>query len=245
MSKQEILAKGLPAAAYGDFERNPRQFLAQRQRFALNTKRHQPRPRLDYSQTESAGNIISKATSAKLRNRQAAGGNHQGRSLQRASSRGKAKTIGMDNLPQRAIESNLDPGLGALVQQHFDNLACRTIAKQLSEGFFMIGDSMAFDQSDEIGWRVTAKGRLAKMWIDRKKPLRAHLAIGKITPPSTGNQDFRSHLRAMFKDANAPAPLAGGKGAHQAGRPRTNDHRVELFHLLKIIKRLLAKPGDC
>lgn len=53
------------------------------------------------------------------------------------------------------------------IEQHIDDLRCRTIAKQLPKRLFMIGNTVSLYQLYEIALRVTAQSRNAKMRVLR------------------------------------------------------------------------------
>src|SRR3954468_11055509 len=97
----------------------------------------------------------------------------------------------------------------------------------------MIGNSILFDESDEMLWRVASQCRLAKMRIGGKKILGAAMKVGEVATAAARNQDLLANAIGMIEYNNSAPALASLNRAHQASRTSAHHDGIE---------RLLHRP---
>jgi hypothetical protein len=92
---------------------------------------------------ELLGDLITETSGAQRRDRQAAGGDHQRLALDLTEG-GVEQITAFDLLDglNRRVHMQLDAGLIALGQEHFEDGAGFVIAKQLAEFFLVVGHGM-------------------------------------------------------------------------------------------------------
>jgi len=107
----------------------------------------------------------------------------------------------------------------------------RSIAEQLAKLFLVIGDAMLFDEAHEVGRSIAGKRRLGEVWIGRKKVLWARVQVGEVAAAAAGDQNLLADSVRAFEYQDAPAPLPGFNGTHQAsGSGSENNDVVFLIH---------------
>ena len=134
-------------------------------------QRHQGGPRLRHRQAELPGEAIAEIARAHFGNGFSARRNHQRAALHRfAVQEPQQKTFRRFlDLIDFAVQAQLRVGLPHFGKKKIDDLLGRSIAEQLAQGFFVIGDAVALDQRDEILRRVAAERRNAEMRIGGEK----------------------------------------------------------------------------
>ena len=135
--------------------------------------------------------------------------------------------FGTADFPNRNIGKSADACAAALFLQHRRNIARGTIAEKLAKSFFVIRDAILFDQSNEIGRRITGKRRLGKVRIGGNKIFRRAINVGEIAASAAGNQDLLARPVCTFQKRDAPSTLAGLDSAHQPRGPAPENQRVE------------------
>ena len=149
------------------------------------------------------------------------------------ASSGATKYTVVARWPKVEALSQISPGVAAFLLQHRRDVARRSIAEQLAELLLVVGNTMLFDEPNEIGWSIPGECRLGEMWIGRKKVFRAGVEVGEIAAATAGDQDLLADSIRAFKQQDPPAPLARFHGTHQAGSARSeNDDVVSLIHLI-------------
>ena len=213
--------------------RDAAQRLAKRQHVAGELQPYQARPWVDYSEPKAAREIVREAACSHFRNREPAGRDHQRR-------RGEAATVGLDAEAvgpgdRRNLMANaqIDRGRRALREQHRKDLARRSVAEELAQGFLVVADAMALDHRDEVALGVTAERGLAEVRVGRDEALGRDLQIGEVAAAAARDQNFGARLRAMFEQQHAPAAPPRANRAHQPGRSGAQHHDVKRLHRLR------------
>ena len=106
-----------------------------------------------------------------------------------------------------------------------------TVTEELAVFFLVEGDAVALYEIDEICRRIAGEGGPTEVWIFGDEMLRAGAEVGEIAPASAGDQDFLPSFCLVVQDGDTPALLSGLGGAHQARRPRSKNHNVEIVHV--------------
>ena len=118
------------------------------------------------SMTELARKVIAEAARSHARNRQAAGGDDQGRAFKRAGARlDKKSALSFFHILNVATRLYLHTCVGTFIEQHAHNLLGRNVAEQLAEFFLVPRNAVCIDQGDEIGRGKSGQRRLAIMRI--------------------------------------------------------------------------------
>src|SRR5690242_18457461 len=204
MGEQDVFAEALPAARYDRVQRDSAQRAAKRQHLARKSEPDQPRPRLDYSQSEAPREVVGEAARAQLGNRKPAGRDHQRRPDKPATFGLDTETVGAINGGYSITGPQIDGGRGTFREQHRQNLAGGAVAEELAQGFFVIADAMPLDHRDKVAFGVAAQRRPAKIRVSGEKALGCDLEIGEIAAAAAGDQNFFSRIRVMFEQQDAP-----------------------------------------
>jgi hypothetical protein len=128
----------------------------------------------------------------------------------------------------------VDSGFGALGEEHGDDFFCRTVAEELAEGFFVVGNAVFFDEGDEVLGRVTSESGAGEVWIGGKEAFGPRVEIGEVAAASAGDEDLLADAVGVVEDKDAASAAAGLEGAHQTGGSGPEDEHV----------CLLASAGD-
>ena len=115
-----------------------------------------------------------------------------------------------------AIHKYLHPGRPAFRFEHFRNVGRRAVAEKLAQGFFVVGNSVFFDQRNKIRRRVPRQRGLGKVRIRGNEILRPAINIREIAAPAAGNQNLFADAFGMFEHSHAPPALARLNRAHQS-----------------------------
>src|SRR5579863_5725097 len=125
------------------------------------------------------------------------------------------------------VQENTHSGGAAFFFEHTQNVARGTVAEELSQSFFVIGDAMLFDEGAEISGRVASQGRLRKVRIGGEKIIRLAAQVGEIATAAAGDENLFTQTVGMFEDGDAASAFAGFDGAHQAGCASAENKCVE------------------
>ena len=224
-----MASRKLCAVARDDcFQRDAGENLVDAQHLRGGLQRHQRGQPLGDPQAEALREVIGKAGRAHFRNREPAGRQHQRRRRERAVGRRHAKAIGAGNIGDGVAGPDIDVPARAFGEQHGDDGAGRVVAEQLSEGLFVIGDAMAFDQGDEISLGVAVQARICRNcgFPDRKRSAPIWRLV-KLQRPPPEIRIFSPTSLGMIEQQDLLAALARGQGAHQSGRASPDNDGVE------------------
>jgi hypothetical protein len=193
------------------------------------------------AQAELLGEAVAEVGGADLRDRQAAGGDHDpGRfdgtpvaiDLIATNASGIGFGGGKCDLPELARLPALDPACRAFGQQHVDDLLRRTIAKQLPLVLLVEGDAVLLHQFDELLWCIARQRRAAEIRVvaDEVALRRAHVevAVGEVGPAAARNADLLSDLFAVVDQQHLEPALARQAGAKKPGGTGTDHDDIEL-----------------
>lgn len=137
----------------------------------------------------------------------------------------------MANAGHRSAECKFDRAFRAFIHQHRDDLSRGTVAEQLAQRLFVIGNGMALDQIDKMLRRIIAERRSCEMGVCGQIALRRMGAggvdVGEIAPSAAGNEDFFARLVGMIDHQHMATALPGGCRAHQPGTAGAQYYRVK------------------
>src|ERR1700675_2066870 len=142
--------------------------------------------------------------------------------------RQNSESICLSHLMYGSIHDDSYTRLPAFFLQQGHDLACRSVAEQLSLMLLVIGNPVYLDQGNKVSGRVTRQRRLREMRIGRNKIFWPAIQVGEIVPAAARNQDLLADVLGALKHQHAATPLTCFDGAHQPGRARAQHDRVEL-----------------
>ena len=136
------------------------------------------------------------------------------------------------------VQKDSYSGIPAFGFEHCENVACGAVAEQLPQSFFVIGDTVLFDQRDEIGGRVAGQGGLGEVKIRGKKVFRLAVKVGEVAASTAGDENFLAQAVRMFEHGDTAAALTGFDGAHQGRRAAAENECIEgMGHWLMRVMR--------
>ena len=94
----------------------------------------------------------------------------------------------------RHCRRGLDVDAERFCQQHFDNLLGGAVAEKLAPVAFLIGNTMSFNQGDEVVLSIAGESRDAETRVLRKEVRGRSVEIGEIGAPTPRNADFLADI---------------------------------------------------
>jgi hypothetical protein len=174
--------------------------------------------------------LVAKRSSAHLRNGQAPGGDDQGAPGENAAVGLEMETVVVGNFRTARVGMDRDPGGGALLLQHGNNVAGRAVAKELAQRLLVPGNLVLLHQLEEIGRGVAGKRGLGKMRIRREEVFSGGVQVGEVAAASTGDQDLLADPAACSSNRTRrpprPAWMAQKRPAAPAPTIKTSPYRL-------------------
>ena len=187
MREQHCLVKHTRARLRPNGERDARDF---RKPPVRKRKRHKCGARFSDPHPELCGNVIGKTRGPHFRNGFAASGKDQvfaGQSfgaLPLKDVQGK-DAVFIAHRSHRGFQPKLCPCRFHQIAQHGDDILGRGIAKQLTQGFFVIGDVVALNQINKIPLGIPCQCGFREMGVFGQEISCTGVDIREITPPTT------------------------------------------------------------
>jgi hypothetical protein len=107
------------------------------------------------------------------------------------------------------------------------DVRCGIIAKELAEGFFVIGNAVLFDQRNEISGSEARQCGFSEVGIRGEKIFWCGVNVGEIAAAAAGDEYFLAGAVRKFDDSHAAAAFGRFDGAEEAGRASAEDENVE------------------
>jgi hypothetical protein len=104
------------------------------------------------------------------------------------------------------------------------------VAEELTESFFVVGDSVFLDEGDEIGRGVAGEGGLGEVRICREKVFRLGVKIREVAAAAAGDEDFFADFFGALEEDYAASAFASFDSAHEAGCAAAQNDYVEVVH---------------
>ena len=226
MGEQRRLAERRLAAARHHIGCHPGD-VAEQRFITAQRQRHQRRTRLDDLHAELPRQPIGIIGRPHLGDRRPAGGDDQRRRGGGAVAiTDPEPPIGMFDRADRPAQADVHASGLAFIEQHgYDGLG-RTVAEQLPQRLFMIGDAVFFDQRDEVRRGVSPHRALGEVRIGRDIAPRHRADIGEVAAPASRNQDLLAHFVGVIDDQHAFAALPRHRGTHQPSAAAAQNDRI-------------------
>jgi hypothetical protein len=196
----------------------------------VKDKRDQGGAGLDNVQAELAGEIIAEAGGTHFGDGDSTGGDDEGgRAVFGCIAADGEGGVAAD-FADFGIDDDFYIGIAAFGFEHGDDLRGGIVAEELPKGFFVVGNSVLFHESDEIGGVVAGESGLGEVRIFGKEMLRLGVKIREIAAAAAGDKDFLADFFGAFEKDDAAATLSGFYGAQETGGPATQDDYVKIVH---------------
>ena len=130
-----------------------------------------------------------------MRDRQAAGGNHQAVTFDYSLISLQYELLGVGavspfDLAHRARHHPLHTGVDTFIAQQIDDLLAALITKQLAFVLLMPSDAMTIHQVNEVLGSETRQRRFTKVRVSGDEVLGLHHPIREVTPTSARDTNF-------------------------------------------------------
>jgi hypothetical protein len=142
------------------------------------------------------------------------------------------------------FKKNLYSGGLALGFEHAQNILRGTVAEKLAECFLVIGNMVFFHERNEFVGFVAGQSGFREVRIRGIEIFRPAMQVREVAAASAGDQDFFARATGAFEDRDAPAALAGLDRAHQSGRSRAQNYRIEFVDHNWIVCKARAAAND-
>ncbi len=124
---------------------------------------------LDEGEAELAGEFVAEAGGAHFGDREAAGGDDEGRREKRAGGGFDAEAgAGGGDGGDVGFELDADASFGAFALEQGDEVAGGAVAEELAEGFLVVRDAVAFDERDHVLRGEAGEGGAGELRVLRK-----------------------------------------------------------------------------
>jgi hypothetical protein len=125
-------------------------------------------------------------------------------------------------------EKYLYPGCRAFGIEHLHDVVRRPVAEKLSWRFFVIGDVMLFDQSNEVCGCIPCERRFCEVRICGYEMFRPAIGIGEITSAAARNENLFARTIGMLNHGDAAATLASLHRAHKSSGTGAKNYGIKL-----------------
>jgi len=175
-----------------------------------------------------ASEIVAEGSGADFGNGKAAGSDDEHGGTELGGGSVDDEFGGTADFTDLEIQKNLNGGGAAFFVEHAEEFGGGAVAEKLAAFFFVIGDAVFFDESDEIGGGVAGEGGFGEVGIGGEKVFWRAMKIGEVGPAPAGDKDFAADAVVAFEQCDAAAAFAALGGAKQAGGAGAEDENVEL-----------------
>ncbi len=115
------------------------------------------------------------------------------------------------------VELGLDASLGALLLEQVDDVLGGAVAEELSESFFVVADTVLFNERDEVCGGVASECGLGEVRIFGEKVFRAAVDVSEVAAATAGDEDLFTGLVGVVKEQDGSSALSGGECGHHSG----------------------------
>ena len=194
---------------------------------AMEDEGNKRRARRDDLVTELTREVVTERGSAHPGNREATGGDDENRRAKFLGIGAQHEFGGTNHFRDASVEEYLHVRGAALEFEKVGDLRGGIVAEELAERFFVVGNVMFFNESDEIFRSEARQGRFREMRIGGEEIFGRGIEVGKIAASATRNEDFLADAVGVFEDGDAAAAFDGFDGTEKAGGAGTEDEHVK------------------
>jgi hypothetical protein len=115
-------------------------------------------------------------------------------------------------------------------QQHVDDLARTSIAKELTQFLLVIGDPMLFYERDKVRGSVTSERGLAEVRVGRDEVFRARMNVGEVTTATAGDFNLLASSVGTFQQQDFAPALARFNRTKKTGSSCADDDDIPFQH---------------
>jgi hypothetical protein len=190
MGEEHFFAEGIFSGSGDDFGGEPRQLGIAMMIGGIENERDQSGARGNNLVAELASEVVAEGGGAHFGDGEPASGDDQDRSAKLGGFGAKDEFRGTLNFGDTGVNEDLDPGSAALGFEEVDDVRGGIVAEKLAVRFFVVGDAMLFEESDEIRGSEPGESRFGEVRIRREKIFGSGVEIGEVAATTAGNEDF-------------------------------------------------------
>ena len=129
---------------------------------------------------------------------------------------------------QKVLISYAD--IGALAQEHVEDVVGGTVAEELAEGFFVIRDAVLFNQGDEVLRGEAGERGLGEVGVGGEEVFRLGVDVGEVAATAAGDENLFAGAVGVLEDEGVATAASSFDGAHEARSAGAKDEDVYFGH---------------
>lgn len=190
MGEEHFFAEGIFSGGGDDFGGDSRQLGIVMMIGVVENERDKSGARGNNPVTELASEVVAERGGAHFGDGEAASSDDEDGGAKFGGLGAKDEFSGTLNFGDTGVNEDLDLGSAALGFEEVDNVGGGIVAEELAERFFVVGDAMLFDESDEIRGSEPGESRFGEVRIRGEKIFGSGVEIGEVAATTAGNEDF-------------------------------------------------------
>jgi hypothetical protein len=131
------------------------------------------------------------------------------------------------NFGDAGVEEHLDVRGTAFGFEEVGDVRGGVVAEKLAESFFVVGDTMLFDESDEVSWSEAGEGGFGEVGIGGEEIFGSGVKVGEIAAAAAGNEDFLADAVGVLEKGDTASAFSGFNGAEQTSGAGAEDEDIE------------------
>lgn len=105
-----------------------------------------------------------------------------------------------------------------------------TVAEELAEGLLVVGNTVLFDQSNEVLRGVACEGRFCEVRVGGEEIFWTGVNVGKVAAASAGDENLFACAVGEVEDEDTAVAAAGFDGGHEACGTGAEDEYINFSH---------------
>lgn len=225
--EEHLFAKRLMIGGGGNGRGNTGKVAVATLLFLGENKRNEGGPRFYNFQPELPRKIIPQSGGADF---------WYGKTARRDDQDGSAKLSGIGmhhkfravpDFPNCGVEKYFDAGFAALRFEHIGDVLCTAIAEKLAERLLVIGNTMFFDERDEVRWRVSRQGGLREVFVGTDEIFGVAMNVREVAAAAARDKNLLADAIGAFEDCDAASTFAGFGRAEETCSASTENKSVK------------------
>jgi hypothetical protein len=156
----------------------------------IENERHESGARGNDFVAELASEVVAKGGGAHFGYGVAAGSDDDDGGAKFGGIRAEDEFGGALNFGDADVEEDLDLGCMAFSFEEVGDVRGGIVAEELAQFFFVVGDAMLFDETDEIRGGEAGEGGFGEVRIGGKEIFGSGVDVGEVAAAAAGNEDF-------------------------------------------------------